>query len=79
MTNEINFALDNRRVAFFTRQPAIANFLISTRSREAPVPPVLFETVSRMGAGNSVVTVLQTGPTVDRLMDLITISGSGRT
>ena len=76
VTNEINFALENGRVAFFTRQPVIADFLRSIRSREPPTPPVVFDTISRMGADGNTVTVLQTGPTTDQLTDLITISGS---
>ena len=76
VTNEVNFALDNRRVAFFTRLSAIADFIRNVRSQPTPLPPVLFETTSQMGAGGSIVTVLQAGPTVDRLMDLITITGS---
>ena len=76
VTNEVNFALDNRRVAFFTRLSVIADFIRNTRSLPTPVPPVLFGTLARMVGGGNTVTVLQSGPTVDRFMDLITITGS---
>ena len=75
VTNETNFALDNRRVAFFTTFSGLADFIRNTKLLPTPDPPVLFNMVTQQEPGRSL-SVLQTGISTDALMDTITITDS---